>query len=149
MSLQALSTDAPKNKVGRPEGSGKLQVSDADMMRQLEACGKMQCTQPEAAAILGVSLATFENFLGSNKKARDVWDAAQSVGRASVRRQQFKLMNDGNATMAIWLGKQYLGQKDKNETELTGKDGGPIQYSGIEINGVKSAYGGRSGPAET
>jgi hypothetical protein len=30
----------------------------------------------------------------------------------------------GNPTMLIWLGKQYLDQKDKNE--LTGKDGGPL-----------------------
>jgi hypothetical protein len=32
----------------------------------------------------------------------------------------------GNATMLVWLGKQWLGQNDRHE--LTGADGGPIQY---------------------
>jgi hypothetical protein len=31
--------------------------------------------------------------------------------------------------MMIWLGKQYLGQKDKTEQEITGKDGAPIATS--------------------
>src|ERR1043166_2167060 len=33
----------------------------------------------------------------------------EEYGRASIRRAQFKLLNDGNPTTAIWLGKQYLG----------------------------------------
>lgn len=40
---------------------------------------------------------------------------------------QFKNAQAGNVTMQIWLGKQYLGQKDKQEVEQYGKDGGPIQ----------------------
>jgi len=35
-------------------------------------------------------------------------------GRLSVRRSQFKLAQT-NATMAIWLGKNWLGQSDKIE----------------------------------
>jgi len=34
----------------------------------------------------------------------------------SVRRKQFQIMNDdSNPTMAIWLGKQLLGQRDKHD----------------------------------
>jgi len=32
-------------------------------------------------------------------------------GKASLRRDQFRMARN-NASMAIWLGKQYLGQKD-------------------------------------
>lgn len=35
-----------------------------------------------------------------------------------------------SATMQIWLGKQMLGQKDK--TELSGTDGGPIQTERLD-----------------
>jgi hypothetical protein len=37
--------------------------------------------------------------------------------------------------MLIWLGKQFLGQSDKNE--LSGKDGGPIQAA-ITVEFVKA-----------
>ena len=35
----------------------------------------------------------------------------------SLRRSQFRLA-ENNATMAIWLGKQYLGQKDVADIDL-------------------------------
>lgn len=38
-------------------------------------------------------------------------------GKISLRRKQFR-MAESNAAMAIWLGKQYLGQKDKSELSL-------------------------------
>lgn len=38
----------------------------------------------------------------------------------------------GGATgMQIWLGKQWLGQKDKAEHEVTGKGGGPIEIKDL------------------
>lgn len=37
----------------------------------------------------------------------------------SLRRSQFRIA-ETNATMAIWLGKQYLGQKDYPKEELEG-----------------------------
>ena len=42
-------------------------------------------------------------------------------GRASLRRMQYVAAKKGNATMQIWLGKQYLGQKDKQEIEHSGE----------------------------
>ena len=35
----------------------------------------------------------------------------------SIRRKQYEVAMNGNATMLIWLGKQFLGQADKIETE--------------------------------
>ena len=32
-----------------------------------------------------------------------------------LRKKQFEMAMDGNVQMLIWLGKQYLGQKDKPE----------------------------------
>ena len=42
-------------------------------------------------------------------------------GIISLRRNQMKLA-EHNASMAIWLGKQYLGQKDQQEISVSNVD---------------------------
>lgn len=86
----------------------------------------MQCTQREAAAVLGVHPDTFGRFLRREEKARAAWDDGLEVGKVSLRRYQYK-MAENNPTMAIWLGKQWLAQTDKNDTTLRGHSGGPIE----------------------
>src|SRR5437660_556056 len=49
--------------------------------------------------------------------------------RICMRRTQMKILENGNATMAIWLGKQMLGQRDMITTEHVGSGGGAIQLS--------------------
>jgi hypothetical protein len=41
---------------------------------------------------------------------------------------QYEAAKTGNVTMLIWLGKQWLAQADKVESnvEVTGEGGGPI-----------------------
>ena len=51
----------------------------------------------------------------------EVYNKKRSTGKISLRRAQFRLA-EKNATMAIWLGKQYLGQRDKYEVETTDND---------------------------
>jgi hypothetical protein len=41
----------------------------------------------------------------------DTYKSKSQVGKSSLRRAQWKLA-EKNASMAIWLGKQYLGQRD-------------------------------------
>jgi hypothetical protein len=40
-----------------------------------------------------------------------------------------KLLEDGNGTMGVWLGKQLLGQRDVITNEHVGSNGGPIQVA--------------------
>lgn len=89
--------------------------------KQLETLASIQCTLVEIAAVMGCSKRTLQ------RNYRKVILAGRKKGRASVRRAQWKLLQGGNATMAIWLGKQLLGQTDKAAMEHTGKDGGPIK----------------------
>ena len=110
-------TSAPKRKAGRPKGSTKLQP-DERTIEIISGLAKIQCTQVEAAAVLGVHVDTFSDFLRSQAKAKEAWDNGQPSGRASLRRTQFEMAKK-NAAMAIWLGKQYLGQKDKSEVETS------------------------------
>lgn len=42
-------------------------------------------------------------------------------GKISLRRTQFR-MAETNVSMAIWLGKQILGQKDQQEVAVSSAD---------------------------
>lgn len=107
--------DRASPKMGRP---CKLHPTD-DILKQIEELGRIQCTQREAAAVVGVHADTFGDFLRSHKKAREAWESGRDCGLASLRRAQFKAA-ETNVTMQIWLGKQYLGQSDKQDTSVQG-----------------------------
>lgn len=94
-----------KNKGGRP----KTQIS-MDNFKKL--CG-IQCTLDEIAGFFDCSPDTIENWCKATFKARfsDIYKRFSQHGKVSLRRNQFKLA-EKNANMAIWLGKQYLGQRD-------------------------------------
>lgn len=52
-------------------------------------------------------------------------------GKTSLRRLQFELARKGNATMLIWLGKQYLGQTDKPIAEELDEEIDPQEIARI------------------
>jgi hypothetical protein len=94
----ADSQDAPKR--GRPKKFIDLEL--------VEKLAHIQCTYPEIASTLGVSVDTLTrhpDFAVSYKRGAE-------GGRKSLRRMQFESANRGNVAMQIWLGKQYLGQSD-------------------------------------
>lgn len=81
----------------------------------VEKLANIQCTQEEISNFLGISTRTLqkdEEFLRIYKKGLD-------NGKMSLRRWQYKKAQDGNVSMLIWLGKQYLGQTDKVENKDT------------------------------
>lgn len=75
---------------------------------QLEKLAAIHCTNEEIAAVLGCSSDTLTRRFAEHIKK------GKANGRASLRRQQWALAQNNNATMLIWLGKQLLGQTDKN-----------------------------------
>lgn len=80
----------------------------------VEKLANIQCTQEEIASFLELSVRTLQR----NEEFCRIYKKAQDNGKMSLRRMQFKLA-DKNPTMAIWLGKQYLKQKDNIEVEST------------------------------
>lgn len=109
-----------------------LKLTDKpETIAQVHALGKIQCTTKEAAAVLSVSEPTFIEFLKREKKAREAFDNGKEAGRASLRRQQWKLAESGHATMQIWLGKQYLGQQDKQAVEYSGDEAFQAIWRGL------------------
>ncbi len=98
---------------------------------ELEKLCSLQCTQGEIAAYFKVSRRTIETY-AQKEDFKPIFERGRELGMLSVRRQQFKLLEAGNVTMAIWLGKQLLGQKDKVDIAHGGGGGtGPIETTDV------------------
>jgi len=119
-----------KNKVGRP-------TKPIDYKR-LDAMCAIHCTGEECAAILDVSYEHLNNQLkkDGNGNFLEYFKQKGANGKMSLRRKQFDHAMSGNATMLIWLGKQWLGQVDKQEE--VGEDDTTIQKIQIEVVGAPS-----------
>ena len=92
-------------------------------LRLVEDLGKIQSTHSELAAVLNVSIETVKRRLKEDEEFRASYEKGLENGKSSLRRIQWKNALSGNTTMQIWLGKQYLGQRDMHTTELTGAEG--------------------------
>lgn len=87
--------------------------------RQFETLCSIQCTKEEIEAVLGVANMTLSKWCKETYGTTfdEVKKRFMQIGFASLRRNQFK-MSESNASMAIFLGKQYLGQKDNAEPTM-------------------------------
>ena len=117
---------APLKKKRAP-GAGRPKIA-VDMNRVERLCS-WGCTHAEIADWLNISKRTLERLLEDEKKTyavlnpktkatetltlRAIMERGYAHLRISLRRQQIKLLMEGNATMAVWLGKQLLGQTDR------------------------------------
>jgi hypothetical protein len=91
---------------------------------ELEKLCSMHCSDDEIAAWFGVSVRTIQNRR-TQPKFTKVMHRGKARGCINVRRAQIRLLEGGNAAMAVWLGKNLLGQRDN--MQITGANGGPIQ----------------------
>jgi len=93
-------------------------------------CG-IQCTIEEIASWYNCSVDTIENVVKRDKKQKfsEYFSKKRGVGKISLRRKQYQVAMDGNPTMLLWLGKQYLGQTDKQEVEHSGETEVVIEYT--------------------
>ena len=86
-----------------------------------EKCCAIQATLNEVACFFDCSPDTVERWCKREYGITfaDVFAQKRGVGTMSIRRRQFDLASKGDKTMLIWLGKQLLGQSDKQDTNLT------------------------------
>lgn len=84
----------------------------------------MQCSKTEICGFFKISEDTLERRLRERygMTFTEVFEIFSQPGKISLRREQFKLANKGDRVMLIWLGKQYLGQTDKNVSDINLKD---------------------------
>ena len=102
-----------KSRKKKKPGRHRIDI-DLDLVGKLAA---IQCTIKEIAAILDIPPTTLQD----REDFRLVYDKGIENGKASLRRIQFRLAQK-SAGMAIWLGKQYLDQTEKNELSIPDAD---------------------------
>jgi len=85
----------------------KLDINP-EQVQKLSAIG---CTDKEISDIVGCSHDTL------TRRFKEELIAGRATGKASLRRKQWEVALSGNVTMLIWLGKQQLGQTDKQEVK--------------------------------
>ena len=78
---------------------------------ELEKLAMLQCTDEEVAAWFGVTTRTIERRRKTGRFA-EIMERGRAKGRISLRRTQMRLAEQGSGSVAIWLGKQLLGQVD-------------------------------------
>lgn len=79
---------------------------------ELEKLAALECTDEEIAGWFGVSPRTIERRRKSPVFAEAI-ERGKARGRISLRRSQRRILDQGSAVMGIFLGKQYLGQRDQ------------------------------------
>lgn len=105
--------------MARRSGRPKIEISKIEF----EKLCSIQCTEEEIAGWFGCSEETIRRFCKREYKEQfcEVYKKLSSKGKISLRRTQFRIAESGNPAMAIWLGKQYLGQTDKQDLAIEGE----------------------------
>lgn len=113
------------NKGGRPRKKLNQQT--------FQGLCEIQATLEEIAGVLRVSEDTVERWCQRTFDLgfAECFKKFSAGGKTSLRRQQFELAKKGNATMLIWLGKQYLGQRDEPRPEDPDEEVNPEEIARI------------------
>jgi len=102
-----------KNKVNITEkrkGAGRPRiVIDIEILKNLASIG---CPDYEIASVLNISAKTLK------RNYADIIEQFKEKGKASLRKKMWdKAVKKDNTHMQIWLSKNYLGMKDRTQTE--------------------------------
>lgn len=89
---------------GRP----KKQFTEKQI-EQIKTLARCHCPDSEIAAFMEIGETTIKRHFGPLIKD------AREAGKANIRAMQYRMAMNGDKTMLIWLGKQLLGQRDKQE----------------------------------
>ena len=114
-------------RIGRP----RIEIDWEQVDRM---CG-LHCTGEEQASVLGIDYDTLNRACKREHKKSfaEYFKQKSASGKMSLRRKQYTSAMSGNTTLLIWLGKNWLGQKDQAEVTTTQTE--TIQKVQIEVIG--------------
>ena len=121
-------------KTGRPR-------KEIDQKQFENLCG-LQCTLEEICGWFDVTDKTLDSWCKRTYNANfsEVFKQKRGRGKISLRRMQWRLA-EKNATMAIFLGKQFLGQRDNVDVNVTNNDGMSLDELETMVIGVDAGSG--------
>ena len=106
-----MKTDKNKtNKIKKRQGAGRPRIIvDLEILKNLASIG---CPDYEIASVLNISARTL------HRNYAEIIDQYKEKGKASLRKKMWdKAVKKDNTNMQIWLSKNYLGMKDRTQTE--------------------------------
>lgn len=115
-----------KKKMGRP----KIQI-DYDLVLKLSS---MMCTEEEIATFFNCSTKTLQR----DEEFCRIFKKGQENGKMSLRRIQWKHA-EKNASMAMFLGKVYLNQKEHEEEEKAPREMPEMEIKVIDNSNLEKA----------
>ena len=92
---------------------GKKTILTDEQLRIIELLASKFCTKKEIASFLGIHPDTITNNF------QELFEKGREEGKRNLREWQLESARKGNVTMQIWLGKQYL---DQRETQIEVKN---------------------------
>jgi len=98
------------NKTVKRQGAGRPKIIvDIEILKNLASIG---CPDYEIASVLNVSARTLK------RNYAEIIEQYKEKGKASLRKKMWdKAVKKDNTNMQIWLSKNYLGMKDRTQTE--------------------------------
>ena len=85
------------------------------MLRVVEELSSLSFSQEDAAKVVGTTTTTFKRRLARDEELIEAWERGRARAKTNLRMKQFKLASR-SASMAIFLGKNYLGQSNEPKT---------------------------------
>lgn len=96
----------------------KFDFATKEAIEKAEIFGRFRATYETMAEFFGCCERTIHREMqDENSIFCQSYKKAFADCKMSIAETQFNLALGGNVPLLIWLGKQYLGQKDKVETE--------------------------------
>jgi AraC-like DNA-binding protein len=117
--------------MSRQKTGYKAKNIDPDKVQMLATFG---CSITEIARFFAVDESTIRN------KFRDEIQVGKEQMKIKLRQLQWKHAENGNTALLIFLGKQYLGQSEKNEVEMFGNMEAVLRECGFEDSPIEKAY---------
>ncbi|MBO7213997.1 MAG: hypothetical protein J6V66_00720 [Clostridia bacterium] len=101
-----------RKPTGRPNGRPRIEINSEQFKKLCE----LHCTKEEIAGFFSCTEETIDNYCKREhgESFLGVFKKLSAGGKMSLRRYQFELAKH-NASMAIFLGKNLLGQTDNTE----------------------------------
>lgn len=115
----------------QPHAGGRPRI--AMTPEEFKKLGRWQTTHEDMAGWFECSRQTIENRL-KEPAFRDAYDQGIGQGKTSLRMQQVahsKMKSGAGVQMSIWLGKIWLGQKDRSAVEYGNIDGEALRHDAV------------------
>lgn len=110
----------------------------------LEYMALIHCTQKEMAGVMHVDEDTLNRLIQERYECSfsEFYERYSANGNMSLRRSQFKSAENGNVSMQIWLGKQWLNQREVVEAQIPQAESAVEQIAKMILNGGDESHDG-------